>query len=113
MTVTVITAPTPLLAASQAQNPPNHGEDVSGFVVAAVGDLVPHPNLGSAANARAVKRLADRHNPDAYFLLGDLQYETGVLALYGSVYDPIWGDVKQDTYPTAGNHEYGGGVNSG
>jgi hypothetical protein len=46
MTATVITAPTPLIAASQAQNPPNHGEDVSGFVVAAVGDLVPIPTWG-------------------------------------------------------------------
>jgi acid phosphatase type 7 len=113
ISATVITAPAPLIAASQPQGPPNHGEDVSGFVIAAVGDLVPHPNLSSDANARAVKRLADSHQPDAYFLLGDLQYETGVLALYRSVYDPIWGDVKQDSYPTAGNHEYGNGVNSG
>jgi acid phosphatase type 7 len=98
---------------SQAQSLANHAEDVSGDVIAAVGDLVPHPATASDANARAVKNLADSHNPDAYFLLGDHQYETGTLELYRSVYDPIWGSVKDDTYPATGNHEYGGGSNSG
>jgi hypothetical protein len=98
---------------SHAAELPNHGEDVSGSVIAAVGDLVPHPAVSSATRARAVKALADSHDPAAYFLLGDLQYETGTLAHYRSVYDPIWGDVKEDTYPAIGNHEYGGGAHSG
>jgi hypothetical protein len=36
---------------SQARTLPNHAEDVSGDVIAAVGDLVPHPARASAVNA--------------------------------------------------------------
>ena len=47
-------------------------------------------------------------NPAAAVLaLGDLQYNSGLLASFQAVYDPSWGRVKSITKPVLGNHEYG------
>ena len=90
--------------------PSFHAEDFTGDVIAAVGDIMPSPGQGSDANARAVRSLIDRHNPDAYFLLGDLQYECPSDTLMQTRWDPVWGDVKNDTYLAIGNHEYCNGL---
>jgi acid phosphatase type 7 len=97
-----------LLPATRATGAPPafHAEDFTGDVIAAVGDIMPSPGQGSDANARAVKDLADAHNPDAYFLLGDFQYECPTVELMRDRWDPVWGDVKNDTYLAIGNHEY-------
>jgi acid phosphatase type 7 len=97
-----------LLPATRATGAPPafHAEDFTGDVIAAVGDIMPSPGQGSDANARAVTDLADAHNPDAYFLLGDFQYECPTVELMRDRWDPVWGDVKNDTYLAIGNHEY-------
>ena len=43
----------------------------------------------------------------AVLALGDIQYEDGAFAKFGSSYDPAWGRVKTVTRPVPGNHEYG------
>ena len=86
--------------------PPFHAEDFTGDVIAAVGDIMPSPGQGSDINARNVRNLMDDHDPDAYFLLGDFQYECPTTTLMQTRWDPVWGDVKNDTYLAIGNHEY-------
>ncbi|HEV8649525.1 MAG TPA: metallophosphoesterase [Actinomycetes bacterium] len=86
--------------------PPFHAEDFTGSVLAAVGDIMPSPGQASDANARAVRSLIDSHKPDAYFLLGDFQYECPTDTLMQTRWDPVWGDVKDNTYLAIGNHEY-------
>jgi hypothetical protein len=45
--------------------------------------------------------------PSRVFALGDLQYKTGSLANFKTVYQPTWGRYKSITNPVVGNHEYG------
>ncbi len=77
-------------------------------VVAAAGDLVcgtltpPEIPCLSAGTAALLKDL----QPNALFLLGDLQYETGSAADFSAFFDPLFGELKSITYPVPGNHEY-------
>lgn len=79
-------------------------EDVTGSVLALVGDLVPDRGApgGGLGNADAVHDLMVSHNPAAYLHLGDLQYECGDLANFLENYDFIWGDKLNDIYPAIG-----------
>ena len=77
-------------------------------VVAAAGDLVcgtltpPEIPCLSAGTAALLRYL----QPNALFLLGDLQYETGSAADFSAFFDPLFGELKSITYPVPGNHEY-------
>jgi acid phosphatase type 7 len=84
-------------------------------VLVAVGDIACDPldlafnlGLGTATQCRqaATAKLADEADPDVVAVLGDNQYEGGLLsALLGS-YDLSWGRLKSITRPAVGNHEY-------
>jgi Calcineurin-like phosphoesterase len=108
MILTVAVLSVLLVQATPATSAPPafHGEDFTGDVIAAVGDIMPSPGQGSDANARAVRNLIDTHDPDAYFLLGDFQYECPTTELMTTRWHSVWGDVKDDTYLAIGNHEY-------
>ena len=70
--------------------------------VLAVGDIARCDNENDDATARLV---ADE--PDATVLvLGDLAYDQGLNEEFDSCYDPPWGQFKDRTRPTPGNHEY-------
>lgn len=63
---------------------------------------LPSPNEGMIATAK----LFDQY-PGAYILpLGDLAYRRGSPASFRNCYDPYWGQVRNRTWPTPGNHEY-------
>jgi 3',5'-cyclic AMP phosphodiesterase CpdA len=92
---------------AQARVPELTNSDDS-IVVAAAGDLVcgtltpPEIPCLSARTATLLKDL----QPNAVFLLGDLQYESGSAADFSAFFDPSFGDLKSITYPVPGNHEY-------
>jgi Calcineurin-like phosphoesterase len=70
--------------------------------VLAVGDIARCDNENDDATSRLV---ADE--PDATVLvLGDLAYDQGRKEEFDSCYDPPWGQFKDRTRPTPGNHEY-------
>jgi hypothetical protein len=84
--------------------PPN------GVIVDAVGDLV----CGAAqvvtpqtCHEMAVSDLiVDDPDVEAFFALGDLQYNAGSLADFQTYYEPTYGRVKPITRPVIGNHKY-------
>jgi chitodextrinase len=88
----------------------------SSFTVAAAGDVAcdpSDPNYHNGAGTSTACRqmytsdiLVNGHF-DAVLALGDLQYDSGSLTDFNTVYDPSWGRVKSITYPVVGNHEYG------
>ncbi len=77
--------------------------------VVAVGDIACPPGASSTSSTCRQQDTADltrRLRPDAVLALGDLQYEQGTLASFGSSYDRSWGALKSITHPVPGNHEY-------
>jgi hypothetical protein len=102
-----------VLAVTVAQPPTTVAAAVPPALLVAVGDLACDPAWCSPSHAQAVHDAATQTGAAAYLLLGDLQYEAGELALYQSVFDPIWGDVKDRLWPVMGNHELGGDGRSG
>ena len=101
-----LTAPEPMAVDAEVSS--IAAKDVTGSVLALVGDLVPDRGApgGGLGNADAVHDLMVSHRPAAYLHLGDLQYECGDLATFLQNYDLIWGDKFNDIYPVIGNHEY-------
>ncbi|MGH8791953.1 MAG: metallophosphoesterase family protein [Stackebrandtia sp.] len=45
-------------------------------------------------------------NPTAVFTAGDNAYEDGTIDEFNANYDPTWGQFKDKTHPSPGNHEY-------
>jgi len=85
----------------------NGGPDAP-VVVMAVGDIV----CGSMTPAEMpcfhvlTAELVRQVAPQALLLLGDLQYETGSADDFRDFFDPVFGSLRDITYPTPGNHEY-------
>jgi acid phosphatase type 7 len=88
------------------------------FVVVAVGDISCDPNsrlynqgTGTAryCHMLGTSNLAISLKPAAVLLLGDTQYEKGAPAAYQKAWTNNWGrsELKDITYPSVGNHEYG------
>ena len=78
-------------------------------VIAAAGDIACAPGstvTPSECRHLATSNLVERMSTDAVLTLGDHQYEDGTLSEFMGAYDPTWGQFKEKTYPTAGNHEY-------
>jgi acid phosphatase type 7 len=77
-------------------------------VIAAAGDISCDKASGrsSSCHQQATSDLLVGRGLAAVLPLGDLQYESGALALFQRFYDPSWGRVKSITRPAAGNHEY-------
>ena len=85
------------------------------ILVAAAGDIAcdPKPHLGEkfesllgGCQASKTAQLVATVHPQALFVLGDAQYESGELDAFKQVYDRTWGRYKAITHPTPGNHEY-------
>jgi len=80
--------------------------------IAAAGDVACKPPFTVGAKTcqqAATARLVTASDPTAVLALGDLQYETGLLADFNSSYDSSWGAFKAQTNPVPGNHEYNSG----
>ncbi len=93
-----------------------HRRLASDPVIAAAGDIACTPDDpsynkgdGTPSNCRqqATADLLARINPDVVLPLGDVQYECGDRASFGTVFDASWGRFKNRTRPAIGNHEYG------
>jgi hypothetical protein len=88
---------------------PTGGTGTSAVIVAA-GDI----SCGAGSGGAACKQLETSNlfvnntalNPDAVLLLGDNQYESGVLSDYNTYLNSSWGRVINKVYPSIGNHEY-------
>ncbi len=85
-------------------------------VVAAAGDIACDPSdpnyhggsgTSTACRQKYTSDIIVNGDYDAVLALGDLQYDSGSLSDFNSVYDPTWGRFKSITYPVVGNHEYG------
>ena len=78
--------------------------------IVAVGDIACQSYSQSdgegACRSDEVAALITSLNPDAFFALGDLQYNDGGLDGFLRVYDPQFGHLNPITYPVPGNHEY-------
>jgi hypothetical protein len=72
-------------------------------VVAAAGDVAGERFLDGAERTA---ELISRARPEAVLALGDLAYNDGTPAEFADYYDPTWGEFKDITIPTPGNHEY-------
>ena len=78
-------------------------------VIAAVGDMVcasARPTTPTTCQHAAVAKSILAAAPNAFFTLGDNQYQRGELAEFRKSYDPTYGRLKAITRPTLGNHEY-------
>ncbi len=91
-------APTSIVASS--------GGSSGDPVVVAVGDIA-HPSGCSSCAQTATAALAQKFSPNAVFVLGDNQYDSGSLSEYTGSYDLSWGhDFNSIVHPVPGNHEY-------
>lgn len=73
-------------------------------VIAAAGDIATagEPSEANRQTADLILDLA----PVAVLTLGDNQYQNGELAEFMDSYDRTWGQFKDMTHPTPGNHDY-------
>lgn len=67
------------------------------------GDIAGCANHAGEETAKLVEAL----NPDAVFTVRDNVYESGTKGEFDSCYTPGWGRLKDRTYPSPGNHDYG------
>lgn len=83
--------------------------------IAAAGDISCDPASGSfnggngtadSCHMKATLNLIKSINPTAVLTLGDNQYEDATPSQFQNSYALIWGQVKNITYPAAGNHDY-------
>ncbi len=93
-------------------------EAASGAVSVKVGDVltpasscvtrvVAAGDMNSVRAARRTGALAKSLHPDVVAVLGDLAYPNGSLRRYRKGYDRTpWGQLKKDTRPVPGNHDY-------
>ncbi len=78
-------------------------------VIAAVGDMVCASKGATTPTTCQHAAVADSilaSAPNAFFTLGDNQYQAGALAEFQKAYHPTFGRLKAITRPTIGNHEY-------
>jgi hypothetical protein len=69
------------------------------------GDIAGCSSLaGAEATAKLIAQI-----PGTVFAAGDLAYDRGTTEEFLNCYDPTWGEFKDRTRPTPGNHEYGSG----
>ena len=71
--------------------------------VVAVGDIASCLQDGDEQTAELVRRI----NPDAVLTMGDNVYTNGTPQEFAECYAPSWGEFREKTYPSPGNHEYG------
>src|SRR5215211_8312703 len=76
--------------------PPPFGE-----VIVAAGDIADCTSDGDEATARLVGGIEG-----TVLTLGDNAYEDGTAQDFEECYDPSWGQFKDRTRPSPGNHEY-------
>src|SRR5918995_3038113 len=74
----------------------------SGEVIVAAGDIADCSSEGDEATAKLVSDI----DGATVLTLGDNAYPDGAAEDYRNCYEPTWGQFKERTRPTLGNHEY-------
>src|SRR5919107_801711 len=97
-------APAPAESSGPVATPSDGDAAGTGCVVAAAGDVAGEEDLDDGA-ARTAELIAGAE-PRTVLALGDLAYPDGTAAEYADLYDPTWGEFRDITAPTPGNHEY-------
>ncbi|WP_222267275.1 metallophosphoesterase family protein [Modestobacter marinus] len=103
-------ASAPVESSGPVATPPDGDGDGDGddpgtaCVVAAAGDVAGEEDLDDGAERTA--ELIAAAEPRKVLALGDLAYPDGTAAEYADLYDPTWGEFRDITAPTPGNHEY-------
>jgi acid phosphatase type 7 len=99
-TVIIVTLLAILLAFGCApERPPRHP---SGEVIVAAGDIANCSSEGDEETARLVGDI----DGATVLTLGDNAYPDGTTEDFRECYEPTWGQLKERTRPTPGNHEY-------
>ncbi len=84
-------------------------------IIAAAGDVACDPDTSAFNDGKGTRGacrqsytadLLTTGDYTAVLVLGDIQYEIGILADFRRSYDLSWGRVKDITHPVPGNHEY-------
>jgi len=75
-------------------------------LIVAAGDIACTYPSTLACQQKSTAALIQKLVPTAVLALGDTQYETGALSDYAISYNNSWGEFKNITHPTPGNHEY-------
>jgi acid phosphatase type 7 len=89
----------------------NPSQASSGIVVYAAGDIadcrrVPPDQSGAAETAALIEGELARNDRAIVLSLGDHTYPDGHPSEFERCYQATWGQFKDRTYPTPGNHEY-------
>lgn len=78
-------------------------------VLAAAGDIAcPYGDTTNECRQAATASLTAAQKPNAVAVLGDNQYQSGLLSEYNSpgAYNATWGQFNPMVHPAPGNHEY-------
>lgn len=75
-------------------------------IIVAVGDIACEKNEAGLCNQDKVADLTFAIDPDAALLLGDIQYECGLLVDFYKFFDVSWRRLQPILHPVPGNHEY-------
>jgi hypothetical protein len=78
-------------------------------VLAAVGDIAcPYGDTTDACQQQATANLVASQHPNAVAVLGDNQYQSGLLSEFNGfgAYNATWGQFNPIVRPVPGNHEY-------
>jgi hypothetical protein len=83
-------------------SPSQASPDGQTFTLVGAGDIAGCKDLeGARATAKLIEKI-----PGTVFAAGDLAYEKGSAAEFQNCYGTTWGEFKDRTRPTLGNHEY-------
>src|SRR2546430_2391172 len=86
-----------------------HAAAAADPVLAAVGDIACEPDQSDEpCQQLATANLAAGQHPSAVAVLGDNQYNSGLLREFygGGAYDQTWGQFDPIVHPAPDNHEY-------
>ena len=84
-------------------SPSQASPDGQTFTLVGAGDIAGCKDLeGARATAKLIEKI-----PGTVFAAGDLAYDKGSAAEFQNCYGATWGEFKDRTKPTLGNHEYG------
>ena len=70
-------------------------------VIIAAGDIASCSSPGDEQSAALLENISG-----TVITLGDNAYESGTIDEFNNCYDPTWGQQKERTFPSVGNHEY-------
>lgn len=98
-----------LTASQVAQHYAAGRQVVKDPVLAATGDIAcPYGDTTNECRQAATASLTAAQKPNAVAVLGDSQYQSGLLSEYNSpgAYNATWGQFNSIVHPAPGNHEY-------